>query len=343
MTACETQRIGVLLANTGTPKSPEPRDVRRYLGRFLMDERIRPMAKVPWWLILHLCILPTRSVKSGKKYAKIWTESGSPFDVEHAKLRSLLEQCLQEDGMDAPVQVGQSYGESSIEQALASLREQGCAQVVALPLYPQSAHSTTLSVKDGVAAAMEGLSWHAPVSFVESYGMDSAYVEAVARTVSEAGFNAQAGDRLLFNYHSIPVKDIEQGDTYEPQTGATALAVAGHLRLEREQWTIGYNCRFDKSREWLQPFTRGVLTRWAQAREGRVFMVCPNFAVDCLETLYDIDYELVPWYRQAVEQAGRSYKGSELVYVPCLNGTPMHASVLAHVLAPYLTGKDHHE
>ena len=22
-----------------------------------------------------------------------------------------------------------------------------------------------------------------------------------------------------------------------------------------EQWTIGYNCRFDKSREWLQPFT----------------------------------------------------------------------------------------
>ena len=68
-----------------------------------------------------------------------------------------------------------------------------------------------------------------------------------------------------------------------------------------EQWTIGYNCRFDKSREWLQPFTRGVLKRWAQARDGRVFMVCPNFAVDCLETLYDIDYELVPWYRQAVE------------------------------------------
>ena len=53
----------------------------------------------------------------------------------------------------------------------------------------------------------------------------------IAQTVSAAGFNAQAGDRLLFNYHSIPMKDIEQGDTYEPQTGATALAVAGHLRL----------------------------------------------------------------------------------------------------------------
>ena len=28
MTAYEATRIGVLLANTGTPKSPEPRDVR---------------------------------------------------------------------------------------------------------------------------------------------------------------------------------------------------------------------------------------------------------------------------------------------------------------------------
>ena len=103
MTAYEATRIGVLLANTGTPKSPEPRDVRRYLGRFLMDERIRPMAKAPWWLILHLFILPTRSVKSGRKYGKIWTEAGSPFDVEHAKLRNLLEQRLQGDGIDVRV------------------------------------------------------------------------------------------------------------------------------------------------------------------------------------------------------------------------------------------------
>ena len=176
MKACETPRIGVLLANTGTPKSPEPRDVRRYLGRFLMDERIRPMAKAPWWLILHLFILPTRSVKSGRKYGKIWTEAGSPFDVEHAKLRDLLEQRLQGDGMDVRVQVGQSYGEDSIRTALAALREQGCTQVVVLPLYPQSAHSTTLSVKDGVAAAMTELSWQASVAFVDSYGMDSAYI-----------------------------------------------------------------------------------------------------------------------------------------------------------------------
>ena len=268
-----TTRIGVLLANTGTPKSPEPRDVRRYLGRFLMDERIRPMAKAPWWLILHLFILPTRSVKSGRKYGKIWTEAGSPFDVEHAKLRNLLEQlpagrrhgCAGAGGAEL-------WRGFHCKRALAALREQGCSQVVVLPLYPQSAHSTTLSVKDGVAAAMNELSWRVRRwrSWIRM-AVDSAYIDAIAQTVSAAGFNAQAGDRLLFNYHSIPMKDIDQGDTYEPQTERNRFGGGGSaFASTATQWTIGYNCRFDKSREWLQPFhTRGVLERWAQ-RASRV-------------------------------------------------------------------------
>ena len=87
---------------------------------------------------------------------------------------------------------GQSYGES-IQAALAALREQGCTQVVVLPLYPPSAHSTTLSVKDGVAAAMTELSWQAPVAFVDSYGMDSAYIDAIAENRFGCGFQRAGG------------------------------------------------------------------------------------------------------------------------------------------------------
>ena len=134
--------------------------------------------------------------------------------------------------------------------------------------------------------------------------------------------------------------DIEAGDTYEVQTGATALGVAGRLGIERKQWTVGYNCQFDKGREWLQPFTRNILERWAHASSGRVFMVCPNFAVDCLETLYDIDYELRPHYCQQLADAGKVLAGNELVYVPCLNGTRTHAQALDHVLASYTDGKE---
>ena len=31
---------GVLLVNLGSPDSPTPKDVKKYLGEFLMDERV---------------------------------------------------------------------------------------------------------------------------------------------------------------------------------------------------------------------------------------------------------------------------------------------------------------
>ncbi len=342
MTIANNERTGVLLANTGTPASPAPRDVHAYLSKFLMDKRIRPMNKLGWWCVLHFFILPKRDVKSGEKYAKIWTDAGSPFDVEHEKLLGFLQRELDPTEEKVRVAVGQSYGAPTICQALEQLRDAGCTRVVVLPLYPQSAFSTTLSVDDSVKDAVSHMGWNVPVTLVERYGTDDAYVEALAKTIRDAGFDAQAGDRLLFNYHSIPLNDIEAGDTYEPQTGATALAVAGKLGLDRKQWTVGYNCQFDKGREWLQPFSRQILARWAHAKPGRVFMVCPNFAVDCLETLYDIDYELKPFYQQQLADAGKTLAGNELVYVPCLNGTAAHAAVLHHVLAAYIDGKEHH-
>ena len=44
--------IGVILANTGSPSSPDPDDIEKYLSEFLMDERIRQLPKPVWkWLV----------------------------------------------------------------------------------------------------------------------------------------------------------------------------------------------------------------------------------------------------------------------------------------------------
>ena len=164
---------------------------------------------------------------------------------------------------------------------------------------------------------------------------------------------------------------IRDRDTYELQTGATSLAVAGELGLDRRSWTISYQSRFDKGRTWLSPFTRPTLERLAQAAEpkSRLFMVCPNFSVDCLETLYDVPYELEPLYRAviagqkvnadeepgALENTGKAAARCDdahadladarrrqrsddeaFIYVPCLNRSKAHLKVLTAVLAPYV-------
>ena len=65
---------GVLLVNLGSPKSTDPKDVKKYLDEFLMDERV---IDVPWLLrafIVKGIVLNTRPKKSAEAYQKIWWE-----------------------------------------------------------------------------------------------------------------------------------------------------------------------------------------------------------------------------------------------------------------------------
>lgn len=331
-------RCGVLLVNTGTPSAPKPRAVRKYLGRFLMDERIAPMNRALWWIIVHLFILPVRGRKSAAKYEQIWTDEGSPFTVAHEKLASGLSSAFGEAGYGGAVAVRQamSYGEPSIAATLEELSGMGCSHLIVLPLYPQSAHSTTGSVHDGIERACKKVGWTGTVDFIDNYHDNPTYIRALAASIRHAGFDSESDDALLFSYHSIPLVDIESGDTYELQTGASSLQIASELGIDRKRWTIGYQCRFDKRREWLSPYTTEVLARWAEAGVGRVFFVCPGFAVDCLETLYDINAELRPFYEERMRAAGRQVLADDFVYVPCLDRSKAHAKVLFDVLVPYV-------
>lgn len=331
---------GVLLVNTGTPAAPTPHAVRKYLAKFLMNPRIAPMNRFAWWLVLHLAILPRRGRASAEKYAGIWTQEGSPFTIAHERLEDGLSARFAQEGRRTMVLRAMSFSEPTCKRALRELKRAGCAGVVVLPLYPQSAHSTTGVVADGVAAALRSLRWDVPCTFVDNYHDDPTYIRAIAASIRHAGFDPDSDDRLLFSFHSVPLADIEDGDTYELQAGASSVQIAGELGIDRNRWTIGYQCRFDKGREWLAPTTADVLSRWAAAGSGRVFVVCPGFSVDCLETLYDVEQELKGHYYDQVREAGRIAGPDAFSYVPCLDRSRAHVRVLGDVLAPYLDGVD---
>ncbi|VTR55638.1 protoheme ferro-lyase [Actinobacillus pleuropneumoniae] len=74
-----TNKIGVLLANLGTPDEPTTPAVKRYLKQFLSDPRVIDLPKFKWQFILNYMILPKRSPKVAKLYREIWTEQGSPL------------------------------------------------------------------------------------------------------------------------------------------------------------------------------------------------------------------------------------------------------------------------
>ena len=53
----EGQRVGILLANLGTPDAPQTNAVRRFLSQFLHDHRVVELPRVLWCPILHGLIL----------------------------------------------------------------------------------------------------------------------------------------------------------------------------------------------------------------------------------------------------------------------------------------------
>src|SRR5882672_1395580 len=138
----------ILLVNLGTPDSPTPRAVRRYLRQFLSDTRVIELPRILWLPILHAFVLTTRPAQSARKYASIWYPDGSPLRVHTERQARLLGERL---GPQVRVDFAMRYGEPSIPGMLARMKADGRDRVLLLPLYPQYAASTTASALDHAA------------------------------------------------------------------------------------------------------------------------------------------------------------------------------------------------
>src|SRR5690554_1305304 len=93
----EAAHAGVLLVNLGTPEAPTTQALRPYLKQFLSDPRVIEAPRLLWWFILHGYILPFRSPRSARAYARIWTGHGSPLLIHSRALADRLETALRTD------------------------------------------------------------------------------------------------------------------------------------------------------------------------------------------------------------------------------------------------------
>ncbi|NZA25864.1 ferrochelatase [Luteimonas sp. SJ-92] len=310
----------LLVVNLGTPAAPTAAAVRRYLAEFLHDYRVVALTRWLWCPLLHFAILPLRSPRVAKLYAGIWMEGGSPLAVHTARLAQALQQRLP----DLRVAHAMRYGEPALGTTLRSLRDGGARSVLVLPLYPQYSTTTTASVVD-VAAAVEGIE----VQVVQDYHLDAGWVAAVAGSIRGYRDTHGSGELLLFSFHGIPQRLVDAGDPYQAQCRASVAAIAAALGLEDDQWRLTFQSRFGRE-PWLQPYTDHTLRELAGQGLKHVDVVCPGFAVDCLETLEEIALQNAELFR--------AHGGEALRYIPCLNDAPEHAEALASIARRSLDG-----
>ena len=324
-TPAPQDRTGLLLMNLGTPDAPTPAAVRRYLGEFLHDHRVVDLNRWIWCPVLHGIILPLRSPKVAKAYAEIWTEEGSPLLALSKRLANGVAAALP----DVDVRLAMRYGNPSVPSVLRAMDEAGTRRIVVLPLYPQYSASTSASSHDAVMKDVMRWRRQPELRLVQDYHEDPAWVAAVAGRIRAFWAEHGRGDRLLMSFHGIPQRFVAGGDPYAAQCRASAAAIAKALELDADAWSLTFQSRFGRE-PWLQPYTDKSLEQWGREHAGTIDVVCPGFAVDCLETLEEI----------AVENAHRyvDHGGTALRYIPALNDDDAHVQALAALFRRHAQG-----
>jgi ferrochelatase len=327
---------GVLFVNLGSPDSPEPKDVKKYLGEFLMDERV---IDVPLWartILVKGIILNTRPKASAAAYKKIWWEEGSPLIVLSERLKEKVQ-----NQVDFPVALAMRYGSMTIKNGLQELVDKGVDKVLLFPLYPQFAMATTETI---VELAKEVQREYFPTLKIESFQAfynKPDYIDVLANSTQESLKDVEY-EHLLFSYHGVPERHIRKSDItkshcnidgsccktpskahefcYRHQCYEVTRLVSEKLQLQPETFSTSFQSRlgFDP---WLQPYTDLTIERLAKQGVKKMAIVTPAFVSDCLETLEEIAME----GNEIFKELG----GQEFTTVPCLNDNQAWTNLLS--------------
>ena len=326
----QADKIGVLVTNLGTPQAPTKQALKPYLKQFLSDPRVVEIPKLIWWFVLNGIILNIRPKKSAAAYATVWSDEGSPLMV-HTKnqAKGIAERFANTWGDNVIVDFAMRYGQPSVESAIDTMLNAGVRKVIVLPLYPQYCASTTGSTFDAVAQDFLKRRWLPELRFVNQYVDHQPYIQCIANSIKAHWEKHGRTDKILFSYHGIPKRYLNNGDPYHCQCHKTTRLVAEVLGLNANEYMTTFQSRFGRE-EWLKPYTDETLKSLPAKGVKSVQMICPGFSADCLETIEEIGEENREYF---MESGGEQYQ-----YIPSLNSDDAHLDMLFELLESHMQG-----
>ena len=330
----QTGKVGILLANLGTPDHYSYWPMRRYLSEFLSDRRVVDYSPWLWQPLLQLIILSRRPFASGAAYKSIWNheQNESPLlTITKAQTEKMADMMQARFGDRVVVDFCMRYGNPSTQSKVEAMYKQGCNKIVFFPLYPQYAGATSATACDQLFRVLQSMNWQPLVRTVEPYYAQPLYIEALAQSVQQAYAKLeQKPDILVTSYHGVPKRYVyENGDPYSCQCMETTRLLKERLGWDDSAIVATFQSKFGPE-EWLQPYTVEEVARLAESGKKRIAVIAPAFSADCIETLEEINEEI----KESFEAAG----GESFTYIPCLNDSEAHMKALAHVVETNLRG-----
>ena len=324
-------RIGVLIANLGTPDATDYWSMRRYLNEFLSDRRVIDYPRWKWQPLLQGIILTKRPFTSGRNYRTIWnTEADeSPLmTITRAQTDALRAVLEARHGDRVMVDFAMRYGNPSTPSVVRRMVAAGCDRIVFFPLYPQYAGATTATANDQFFRALMELKWQPASRTVAPYFDREDYIDALAASVRRV-LGERVPQRLVASYHGMPRRYLMEGDPYHCQCQKTSRLLQARLGWPDGVIDTTFQSVFGRE-EWLKPYTVVHVAELARQGVTDIAVISPAFSADCIETLEEINGEI----RESFEHAG----GKDFTYIPCLNDAPDHVEMMARIVEENLGG-----
>ena len=326
-------KIGLLIANLGTPDATDYWSMRRYLGEFLSDKRVIDFPAWKWQPLLQLIILTKRPFTSGANYKLIWNKEAdeSPLMTitkqQVAKIRARAEAAY---GAEVQVEFCMRYGNPSIRSVVDRMVADGCEKILFLPLYPQYAGATSATANDEFFRALMAQKRQPAARTAPEYFARPSYIDALAQSVERVYATLpQRPDVLVASYHGMPQRYLMEGDPYHCQCQKTSRLLRERLGWEKGAIDTTFQSVFGRE-VWLKPYTVEHVAELAKQGKKHIAVISPAFSADCIETLEEINGEI----REAFEHAG----GETFTYIPCLNDDDAHIAALMELIAENLAG-----
>ena len=319
-------KTGVLIINLGTPDSTSWWDIRKYLKEFLSDRRVIEVNPVIWQIILNLFILTFRPSKTAHAYKQIWLKESNESPLLHFTKNQSYKLRKKIGNEKTIVDFAMRYGNPSIKSRLNNLKEQGCENLIILPLYPQYAAATTATVCDEVYRSLMKMRWQPSLQIIPHYESEPLYINAlinsIEKKISEINWKP---DLIVSSYHGIPKSYFEKGDPYHCYCHKTTRLMKEKFKKIEIQTT--FQSRFGPQ-EWLTPYTDKTLENLPEKGIKNLLVICPGFASDCVETLEEIN---IQGRESFIDKGGENFDT-----VPCLNDNEDHINLFAKLINKFL-------
>ncbi|MCC6600827.1 MAG: ferrochelatase [Crocinitomicaceae bacterium] len=337
------KKTAVLLINLGSPDSPRPGDVYRYLTEFLNDPRVIDIGWLWRKMLVNGIIVPFRYRNSARIYSKLWTDNGSPLHYYGQLVQELLQQRFLSDEQrrhSVKVFLAMRYQNPSIENVLENIYKYQPCKLIVIPVFPQYASATTGSVSEKVMKLLSK-KWIIPeVTIVPQFYDHPLFVKAFVERGKQ--FDVKEYDHVLFSYHGLPERHLKKSHDdgncaghsceseingknqfcYRATCYATTRAIAEGIGISSKDYTVCFQSRL--GRGWMEPFSDQVIRDLGKKGRKRVLVFSPAFIADCLETTIEIGDE----YQELFEHSG----GEKIQLVSSLNESETWVSALEDIV-----------